>query len=246
MKHEIRTGEWMSKGFDVYKQNLGVLIPAALVAVVLSVVTVGILAGPIAAGLAIIALHLVDKEETKPDVSTLFQGFNFFLQTFLCVLVWGAIGFVAAALLGMVICVGQIASILLGLALGTGLMFALFFIVDQKSDFWPASMESIAIARENFFPLLGFYVVASLIGALGSILCGIGMVITLPITVCMFAVAYRDLLGTSAADPTQGETPPPTPSPEPAKDFRAEPVEPATPSAPAAAPPGTEDAERTA
>ena len=47
---EVKFGEWIEKGFNLYKENFGILVLASLIAVVLSTLTVGVLAGPMFAG----------------------------------------------------------------------------------------------------------------------------------------------------------------------------------------------------
>jgi uncharacterized membrane protein len=190
---QIKFGEWIEKGLQIYKENIGVLILSSLVAVVLSCVTFGVLAGPMMAGLVLIALQLIDQKGSKPEVGKVFQGFTFFLQSFLFMLVWGGIMVVAGLLLNLILCVGMVLAYVLTIALSTLLMFAMFMIVDKGLAFWPASMASLNEVKANFWPLLGFYVVSSLLSGVGSILCGIGVVITLPIGLCACAVAYRDL-----------------------------------------------------
>jgi uncharacterized membrane protein len=150
------------------------------------------------AGLMMIALDLVDKKEPKPDIGAVFNGFNFFLNAFLFVLVWGVLIGVAGVLC-FIPCVGPI---LWGLGLiivTTLLIFALFLIVDRKMDFWPASMASINRVKENFFPLLGFVLVVGIIAAAGLLACGVGIFVTAPLGVCCLAVAYRDVFGPAPA-----------------------------------------------
>jgi len=43
---EVKFGEWIENGFRLYKENFATLVLASLIAVVLSAVTVGVLAGP--------------------------------------------------------------------------------------------------------------------------------------------------------------------------------------------------------
>jgi len=157
--------------------------------------TGGILAGPMFAGLFLITLGLLDKKEPKPDIGTVFKGFDYFLNAFLFWLVWGVLVFVAVGLLSLIACVGQLLSVILIIALKTLLMFALFLIVDRRMEFWPASMESIRRVKGSFFPLLGFMVIVMVIGMVGTIACGIGVVVTLPIALCCVTVAYRDVFG---------------------------------------------------
>ncbi len=194
-KIEVKFSQWIQQGFDLFKENALVLIIATLLAVVIGGATGGILTGPMLAGVLLIALNLLDKKEPKPDIGAVFKGFDYFLNTFLFWLVWSVLAFVAVGLLSMIVCVGQVLSVLLIIGLKTLLMFALFLIVDRRMEFWPASMESIRRVKGSFFPLLGFVVVVMVIGMVGAIACGIGVVVTLPIAICCLTVAYRDVFG---------------------------------------------------
>lgn len=194
-KIQVKFGEWIEKGFNLYKENIGVLILVSLLAGVLCVASLGILAGPMLAGLTLITLGLFDKKGPKPEVGKLFDGFNYFLNSFLFILVWGVVIFVASLILAFLPVVGQLASIFLAYAAQALLMFGLFLIVDKKMDFWPASMESINKVKINFWPFLGLSAVASIIGGIGVIVCGVGIVVTFPIQFCILTVAYREVFG---------------------------------------------------
>lgn len=194
---EVKFGEWIEKGFNLYKENFGILVLASLIAVVLSAVTVGVLAGPMFAGVILITLGLLDKKEPKPEVGTLFKGFDYFLDSFLFVILWGLALFVVSIVVGLVPCIGQLASIFVVFVAHAVLMFGLFLIVDKRREFWPASVESFNKVRPNFWPFLGFSVVSNIIGSIGAIACGIGVIFTLPIQACILTVAYRDVFGGS-------------------------------------------------
>jgi len=195
VKAEVKFGEWIEKGFNLYKENFSILVLASLIAILLSVVTIGILAGPMLAGLILITLKLLDRKEPKPEVGELFKGFDYFLQSFLFIVVWGVAVFIAMFIVGLVPLIGSLASLFLSLAAGALLMFGLFLIVDKGIDFWPASLESFNVVKANFWPFLGLSIVAGIIGSIGAIACGIGVVITLPIQYCILSVAYRDVCG---------------------------------------------------
>ena len=176
-KVEVKFGEWIENGFNLYKDNFGILVLASLIAVVLSAVTIGVLAGPMFAGVLLITLGLFDKQEPKPEVGDVFKGFGYFLNSFLFVLVWGIALIVVSFLLALVPCVGQLAAIFVIYAAQAFLMFGLFLIVDEQMEFWPASMESINKVKTNFWPFLALSVVSSIIASIGAIACGIGSVI---------------------------------------------------------------------
>lgn len=202
---EVRFGDWIEGGFNLFKENVGLLILSSLVVVILSSVTVGILAGPMMGGLIIITLRQYDKKEPKPEIGHVFKGFNFFLNTFLFVLVWGVLLFVASLILSLIPCVGQLASLFVVFVAETLLLFGLFLIVDSGMEFWQASLESYARVKSNFWPFLGFTVLASIIGSIGFIVCGIGIIVTLPIQVCILTVAYREVFGEAGESPTMEE-----------------------------------------
>ena len=82
-KAQVKFGEWMENGFNLYKNNFIILVLASLVACILSVVTFFVLAGPMIAGVLLITMALFDKQEPKPEVGDLFKGFNYFLNSFL-------------------------------------------------------------------------------------------------------------------------------------------------------------------
>lgn len=209
-KVKVEFGEWFEKGFDLYKSNLSILILASLIVVILSGVTFGILAGPMLAGLLLITLGLFDKKEPKPEVGSLFKGFDYFLNSFLFVVVWGVALFVASIILSLVPCIGQLASLFAVFATQAFLMFGLFLIVERQMAFWPATVESVNKVKTNFWPFLGFSIVAGIIGSIGAIACGIGVAITLPIQACILTTAYRGVFG-SIERPVdvEAEQPPP-------------------------------------
>jgi hypothetical protein len=223
-KVEVKFGEWFEKGFNLYKENISTLILASLIALLLSAVTVGILAGPMFAGLIFITLGFFDKREPAPEVGNVFKGFDYFLNALLFVIVWGLALIVVSFILAIIPCVGQVASLFVVYAVQAFLLFGLFLIVDKGMEFWPASMESYNKVKTNFWPFLGFAVVTSIIGSIGAIACGIGLAITAPIQICMLTVAYREVFGdVDAAAPVEG-----APPPEASPDSETPPQEPST------------------
>jgi uncharacterized membrane protein len=192
-KTEVKFGEWIENGFNLYKANFGPLVLASLIAVVLGSVTVGILAGPLMAGLVLITLEILDKKEPELSGGSVFRGFDYFLNSFLFVMGWGVAILLTSLIVGLIPCIGQLAALFIIYGAQAFLMFGLFLIVDKKMDFWPASMESINTVKSNFWLFLAFAVVAAIIGSVGAIACGIGVIFTIPIQVCILAVAYREV-----------------------------------------------------
>jgi len=202
-KVDVKFGEWIEMGFNLYKENFGILVLASLIAVIVSAVTVGILAGPMAAGVVLIVFQLFERNEPLPELGTLLRGFDFFLNSFLFFVIWGIAIFVGSLVLGLVPCIGQLASLFVVFVAHALLMFGLFLIVDRKMEFWPASVESFNMVKRNFWPFLGFSIVCNLIGSIGAVACGIGVVFTLPIQVCILTVAYREIFDAQGVEATE-------------------------------------------
>jgi hypothetical protein len=194
-KVQVSFGNWIEKGFILYKDNFGTLVLASILVLVLSVVTVGILAGPMIAGLSIVILDLLNKKEPKPEAGKVFKGFDYFLNSFLFTVVWGLAIIVGSLILGIIPLIGQLASIFFAYAAQAYLMFGFFLIVDGQMDFQAASKESINTVKTNFWPFFGLSAVAGIIGSIGAVACGIGIVFTIPIQGCILAVAYREVYG---------------------------------------------------
>ena len=213
-------GDWIKEGFDIYKNNLGVLILSALIAFLLSMVTLGVLWGPMSAGMILIVQKLRDGKQPPPAAGDVFQGFQYFLPSFLFCIAWGMILFVAILILSFVPCLGQLLSICISLAAAAFLMFGLFLIVEQKMDFWSASMASIEKVKPAFFPLLGLALVASILGQIGALACGIGVFVTIPVYFTILSVTYRDVFsgGVAAAEAKAPAAAPPPPPETPGED----------------------------
>jgi putative exporter of polyketide antibiotics len=201
---EVKFGDWIQKGFDLYKDNLATLILVNLLAVVISVFTVGILAGPMAVGVILVTLALLDKQQPAPQVGDVFKGFSYFLPSFLFCIAFLVVMMIGSFILGMIPCLGQILSLLFTYGLQALVMFALFNIADKKMDVVPAVQASIEVVKLNFWPFLGFAIVAAVLGSVGAIACGIGIVVTLPLYYCILAVAYREVGGSVATPPSLG------------------------------------------
>ena len=197
---EVKFGEWIDKGFTLYKENFGVLALSSLIACALSAISLGILLGPMMVGLILITLKLLDGASPKPSPGDVFEGFGKFLDSFLYFVVIIVASILLVIVLSIVPCIGSVAGTFASYVLSTLLMFALFLIADADKGFWAACQESVEKVKPNFWPLLGLNIVAGLIGSLGGILCGIGAIITFPITACILAIAYRELFSGGSAD----------------------------------------------
>ncbi len=191
---KVDIGGWISESIDLYKANFGLICVSMLVAALLSAFTCGVLAGPMMAGLTLIILRVARKDEPMPEIGDVFKGFDFFLQAFLLSLVLG----VAYAAASFAPFIGTVA----GTLLTPLVMFAMCVLVDKKLEFWPAIQASYEKAKGDYLNLLVLCLLANLMSALGIILCGVGMFLTIPFSTVVAVVAYRHLFEDGAAEAT--------------------------------------------
>ena len=175
-----QTGKWISEGWRIVMDDLGIFMLLALVFVFLS--GVPLIYGPLMAGFHIYCMkRMMGKQAEFGD---LFKGFNYFVPTL-----------VASLLIGLFVFGGTLLCIIPGLVVAAVYKFTYLFIVDKKMDFWPAMQSSHAVAKNDYFGFTIFLLALAGIDILGALLCVVGLLIAMPLTVAAITCAYRDIVG---------------------------------------------------
>jgi hypothetical protein len=202
---------WVQKGFDLYKANLVPLIILGLVAFLVGAVTLGILALPMYAALIVVVLKLVDRQPTSTDIGVLFADTSCWGQAILFFFAIVGVQLVVAFTIGLVPFLGQLVQGAVTLALCFATMFALPLIADRKLAFWPAVTTSLNKVLSNPVPYAIAALVAYVLSSIGAVLCGIGIVVTMPLGVCIMAHVYRDAFSDGAPAAATAAPPPAAP-----------------------------------
>jgi hypothetical protein len=239
-------GKVFERGWKLFVKDVAPYVIGALILAALSVVTIGILYGPLSAGLYVMAVRRVRQNRTA-EIGDVFWGLSHF---------WRFFG--AALLLLILIGIGFVFLIVPGLLLATIWIYVFPVMVDRDMGVFDAMAESRRLVRENGFGQ--HFVMVLLLIALsiaGSIAGGLGHLLTLPLTFTIVTAMYfaacreEDLLraaidaaGRPAAAAWQPAAPPVTPDVTPTAAPTALPATAdAPPSVPAeAAPPAAEQA----
>ena len=74
------------------------------------------------------------------------------------------------------------------------MIFATAFVVDKQSNAWDAIKLSFKITRENFWNLLLVGILLSLIIVISAIPLGIGLIWSIPFTLIVYGLLYKQLL----------------------------------------------------
>ncbi|MEW6207627.1 MAG: zinc-ribbon domain-containing protein [Acidobacteriota bacterium] len=189
----ISVGDWLSEGWRIYAEN-GVLMSfASFLGGLLSVLTLGILSGPLMMGLYRMAFKTMQGE--RPEIGDLFDWKGRFLQSFLASLI-------SIAIWGGALQAGDsapfyvISNLILTPLLTVLMGFVFPLLLDRKIDIAAAVNE---VGRLIFSKdALMWWVVGlifSTIMALSPFACGIGIFIAVPWMVCSAASAYRYVFG---------------------------------------------------
>jgi len=192
--YQFKMGDYINKGFDIFKKDPGLFIGFTLIYTVISAVlafipVIGTIANmaisaPLAAGFYIMA-DKVNKNEAH-TFGDFFKGFDFFLPLFL-------VGFVG----GIITVLCLILLILPGIYIAVCYSFASMFVVFYKNEFWDALENSRKVITKNWWSLFGFLIVLGLINLLGLLCLGVGIFVTIPATACALYAAFDDIAGTS-------------------------------------------------
>lgn len=195
---EIKFTEWLQKGFELFINNAVLLLLCGLVAGVISFVSVGLLTGPMLAGLALVIRQLQDGRLAKPALNDLFRGFDYFKDSLPVTIFFYGIGLIGYVLLAIPFA-GQLLYILVagvGSCLG---ILSIFHLVASRVAPMRSYRVWMSIFKFNWGPLLGFFILVSIIQLLGLAAVFVGLIVTVPLSLCILALAYDDIARQSAA-----------------------------------------------
>ncbi|MEO8108086.1 MAG: hypothetical protein ABI720_12290, partial [Actinomycetes bacterium] len=164
---------------------VGYFMDSLLLQFVWNIVTIGV-SLIVAMGLIRAGLAVVDGR--TPEVGMLFHTDNFVPYL------------VASILVGLSVGIGLIFCIIPGLILGFLFAFYGYAIVDGRVDDGIEAMKtSWSLVSSNVGQLLLLFILVILINIGGALLCGIGLLFTYPLTAIAIAYAWRRVSGGSVA-----------------------------------------------
>lgn len=179
----------LSRGWALLRDNMVVLVGATVLG---WLVTVGVAFVPILGwvvgfvllgGLDYMFVRRIRGEEVQ--IGDVFAGFN--------------LAFVNLAMAGLVkwlmVSLGFLLCILPGIYLGVGYVFALPLVIDKKMEFWTAMEVSRRVVNRHWWSTLALVIVLAIVACAGFLLCGVGALITIPLSTAAFMYVYEDLFG---------------------------------------------------
>ena len=188
----LNVQEYIRQGWEMFKEHVGEFVGFTLILFVASVVSskssfagslvFSAIVASLSAGYGIAAFRLLSGQQF--EFADFFKGFNYFLPLFL------------ASLAGsFLVCIGFVLLIIPGIYLVVAYMFTTFLIIDYRMEFWQAMETSRKIITKNWFAFFGFALALFAVNLLGGLALGVGLLVTIPVTACAAAVAYKDIIG---------------------------------------------------
>lgn len=161
-------GACLSAGFSTWKKNPVTHIVATLLVGIVGGVTAGLLTGPMVVGY----MRLIQKEEMghRAEVADVFKGFDDFVPALLAVLLSSI-----AVSIGFMLCV------LPGLLIMALVPTSAYLVAMGEKDGIQAIQRGFNAIKQNLMGTVICSLVLGIVGSLGSILCGVGIILTMPI-----------------------------------------------------------------
>ncbi|NTV02806.1 MAG: hypothetical protein HGB04_08510 [Chlorobiaceae bacterium] len=179
-------------GWRLFREHAGEFIGFTIILFLVSAVSslfsnagsliVSAIFSPLSAGFIIATFRIMAGKEFH--FNDLFTGFHHFLPLLL-----------AGLATGCIVGAGFLLLIVPGIYFMVSYLFASAIVVDYGVEFWQAMEISRRLIGKHWFGLFGFMLVLIVINLLGLLALGIGMLVSIPVTSCAMAVAYRGVVG---------------------------------------------------
>jgi len=195
--YEVQIGKWFDEAWILYKEHWGALVLATILFIAIQFIPYvgGLLAFPIPFGMFIAGTHALRSSGTGWNSSMIFRGYLYFFP-----MLW--IGFLSL----LAVLVGLILLIIPGLYLMIALHFAAFVYIEYRGA-GLGVIQSMTVSRrvvhKHFCSILLFLIVCTGLILLGLLSFGIGLLVTIPLTMLMTSVAVRDMFGLQPAKPVE-------------------------------------------
>ncbi|MBN1482436.1 hypothetical protein EH223_10385 [candidate division KSB1 bacterium] len=187
-KKQVNLGNWISRAWDMVTVDIGNFIILGLIYVVVIAITSGtvigelFVIGPLSVGFFFVVFEKIRGKDV--NIGDITKGFNYFVAAVL-----------SNILVSFFVIIGFIFCIIPGFIIAALYLFTPAFIVEKNLDFWEAMEASRKLVMNHLFEIVIFALILGLINFVGLLLCGIGVIFTVPLTFAAMGIAYDDLVG---------------------------------------------------
>lgn len=176
-------GHCVSAGIAGFKKNIGLHIVCSLLVGVAGSFSMGILTGPMMVGY--MKMIKTEDEGGKVEIGDIFKGFDDFVPALVAVLVSS-----------IAVSIGTMLCIVPGLLIMALVPVSAYFVaISGEKDGINAIKRAWPLVKENLIGSALCTLVLGLVGSVGSILCGVGVLLTLPIAIIGMYHMAKQMVG---------------------------------------------------
>ena len=218
---QVTVGESFNYGWTKFTQNFGGIILGVIlywvILVVIGVIFFGVLGGFSAAsndnsstfaalsgftlllfvGVMIVFVTLMQAGIIRAALEISY-GRQIDVKTFFNFTDLGRV-FVAALLVGLITGVGYVLCIIPGIVFAFFAQFTLFYVIDKGMTAGQAIGASVRLVNKNLGTVIALYIGVLVANWIGGLLCGIGVLVSIPVGLLATTFMYRRLNGEQVA-----------------------------------------------
>ena len=204
-KVEVKIGDWLTAGWELFTKDWLKVSLSVLITVAMSLVTCGILVGPMAVGLYKCFIKKVKGEDY--ELGELFEGVKTqFLPSFILVLAF----IICGVVLNIIPCVGPLLGIAFNLLAAPILAYSLFEIAVATETIEIGSLIDLSKRiyeklKPQYFMFVLWFLLVGIIGSLGTVACCVGVFASTAIVYLAVTVSYAETFGLSKKTEVEAE-----------------------------------------
>ncbi|MFQ3574050.1 MAG: hypothetical protein SNJ53_05400 [Thermodesulfovibrionales bacterium] len=191
-EYDVKIKSYFSRGWDLFRSNMGLFIGFTVVLFLIHTIlafipivgpiTSWLISTPLMAGFYFGGFSLMRNEQIEFKV--FFRGFSLFLPLFL-----------AGLVTSIFIVIGYVLLVIPGIYLMVAYVFTIPLVADKKMEFWQAMETSRKLITKKWFSFFLFCLCIVLLNIVGTLALLVGLLFTVPMTFCIIAAAYDDIIG---------------------------------------------------
>lgn len=173
-------GSYIRRAWNLMTENPGALWGGTWLGLLISSACSPLLSGPVYTGIAHATLKASRGE--RPELGDTFRGFDRFVDSFLVYI-----------MVAVIVTAGTILCVIPGIVAAIGLIYAYCFLADSDATWSEALSRSWNLVKERFWDHLVLAIALVGINILGALACGVGLIVTVPLSIVTVTIVYEDL-----------------------------------------------------
>lgn len=188
--YELAPVECIKQAFHLFNKAPGIIILCTILLVIVQILCtrlpgVGTIVSMLISPLLMAGMYGVLSKVDQTGAASLNDAIDAIKSSKLDQLM--LVGIVAGILTGL----GFVFLFFPGLYLAIAYSFATLYVFFQRMPFWDAMEKSRRVITEKWFSFFGLAILVGLLNVAGAIFLGLGLIVTVPVSLATFYVAFR-------------------------------------------------------